>query len=211
MSEFWRPGDRALLRYRRLGLVSWVFPVTVVEDGPDLTALYIRPGTPTKRRTTPDGTPFPHDLPYVQRAKLPHRVGDGVWHSHHALVLVRPGEAHDVRLFWTEGWEFRGWYVNLQQPVRRSAVGFDSVDHIVDIVVGPDGSWSWKDENEFAQALAIGRFDPGEVQAIRNEGQRAIRDIEGRRWPFDGSWLDWRPDPTWPVPAMPPNWDDERR
>lgn len=207
--RYWQSGEQSLIKYYRLGRLSWVFPVTVVHDGPELTALYLRPGTPTKRRTLPDGTPFPRDFSYEQRAALPHVVGDGLWHTHHALIYVQPGEAHDVRLFWSERWEFRGWYVNLQDPVRRTALGFDSVDHIVDIVVRPDGSCSWKDEDEFATALTLGRFNPDQVQAIRDEGQRVILDVEAQRWPFDGSCLDWRPDPTWPIPPIPLHWDQE--
>jgi len=202
-----RVGHQCLLRYRRLGRPSWVFPVTVVEDGPDLAALYLRPGTPTRRRVLPDGTPIPRELPYEQRAALPHVMGEGAWTTHHALILVRPGDAHDVRLFWSERWEFRGWYVNLQAPVRRTALGFDSVDHVVDIVVDPDGLWSWKDEEEFASAQRIGRFSADEAKAIRREGERVIERIDSRRWPFDGSWIHWRPDPDWPIPDVPDSWD----
>lgn len=205
--HYWRAGDQCLLRYRWKGRVSWVFPVTVVDDGPNLTALYLRPGTPTRRRVMPDGKPIPGNLPYDQRFELPHVMGDGVWHTHHALILVRPGEAHDVRLFWSESWEFRGWYVNLQDPVRRGPSGFDSVDHVVDIVVSPDGSWSWKDEDEFVSAQRHGRFSEDQARAIRGEGERVIEGIEARRWPFDGSWLDWRPESDWTVPLMPPIWD----
>jgi uncharacterized protein DUF402 len=35
---------------------------------------------------------------------------------------------------------FRGWYVNLQSPFRRTAYGVDIVDHTLDIVVRPDRS-----------------------------------------------------------------------
>lgn len=46
-------------------------------------------------------------------------------------------------LFWdAASWAFRGWYVNLQEPLRRTAVGHDMRDQALDIVIAPDGSWS---------------------------------------------------------------------
>ena len=35
------------------------------------------------------------------------------------------------------------------------------------------------------------------------EGERAIHDIESGAWPFTGEWHEWRPDPSWPAPALP--------
>jgi hypothetical protein len=185
-------------------------PVTVVHDGPDFTSLYLRPGTPVRKRVMPDGSPIPRDLPYAERAKLPHIVGVGAWQHNHALIIVRDGEAHDIRLFWAEeNWTFRGWYVNLQDPVKRVPVGFDTADHVLDIAVAPDFTWSWKDEHEMAEAIAIGRFSAPEAEAIRAAGERVIPDIEAHRWPFDSSLTGWRPNPEWPVPAIPATWNED--
>lgn len=207
--RFWNMGDQVLIRYRR-GPTSPAYPVTVVHDGPDHTALYLRPGTPVRRRVRPDGSPIPRDLPYAEAVNIPQRLGLGVWEHNHALVIVRPGDAYDIRLFWAEAdWAFRGWYVNLQDPVRRVPTGLDTADHVLDVQVAPDGSWSWKDEHELAEAIRIGRFSQPEADAIRAAGESVIPDIEARRWPFDGSLIDWRPDPAWPVPTIPPAWNDD--
>lgn len=158
----------------------------------------------------PDGSPFSRRLPYREAVQVPLRVGDGRWRQHHALIVFREGEAHDVRLYWAEDdWAFRGWYVNLQAPVKRVPAGFDTADHILDIDVSPNRQWSWKDEDELTVALAIGRFSEDEATAIRAEGERVILDIEVRRWPFDASLVDWRPDPAWPVPTVPEGWNDD--
>ena len=205
----WQPGNQILVRYRRRGPVSYAYPVTVVHDGPDHTALFLRAGTPIKRRVMPDGTPFQRRLPYAEAVQLPLRVGDGVWGHNHALILLREGDAHDIRLFWGEvDWAFRGWYVNLQRPVTRVPTGLDTADHVLDIWVEPDGRWSWKDEDEMATAVELGRFTAGEAAAIRAEGERVIAAIEARKWPFDTSLVDWRPDPSWPVPVVPGNWNE---
>ena len=203
----WQPGDQILYRYRRLRPVSYALPVTVVGDDPGQAMLYLRPGTPIKRRVTPDGSPIPRDIPYADQAHIPFLVGDGTWTVNHALILVRPDDAFDIRLFWHEDWTFRGWYVNLQDPVRRVTTGLDTADHILDIAVAPDRSWRWKDEHELADAIRIGRFKPDEAAAIRAAGERVIPRIEAGAWPFDDSLTGWRPDPAWPVPELPPNWN----
>jgi uncharacterized protein len=204
----WQPGGQVLLRYRRLGPVSYALPVTVVGDELGQITLSLRPGTPIKRRVMPDGAPIPRDLPYAERARLPH-VGDGTWTDNHALILIQPGDAFDIRLFWHEDWTFRGWYVNLQDPVRRVPTGFDTADHILAVAVAQDRSWRWKDEHELADAVRIGRFTPGEAAAIQATGEQVIPRIEAGAWPFDDSLTGWRPDPAWPIPNLPPNWNDD--
>jgi hypothetical protein len=180
----------------------------VVHDGPDYTSLYLRAGTSIKRRVGEDGKPLPRSLSYGERLALPHLVGDGTWARTHALILFRDGEANDVRLFWSEEWEFRSWYVNLQRPVVRTRFGFDTSDHVLDVSVSPDLSWRWKDEDEFAEAIALGRFTVHEGEQIRAEGERVIDDIEHRRWPFSEPFIDWRPPVDWEMPALPDDWNE---
>ena len=44
-----------------------------------------------------------------------------------------------IGLFWEDATDlFRGWYFNLQTPLRRSNVGFDLFDYFLDVVVRPD-------------------------------------------------------------------------
>jgi NAD(P)H-flavin reductase len=49
---------------------------------------------------------------------------------------------HAVWVFW-EGAsrDLAGWYVNIQEPFRRTSIGFDTQDLELDIVIEPDGSW----------------------------------------------------------------------
>ncbi|MGH2558391.1 MAG: DUF402 domain-containing protein [Thermomicrobiales bacterium] len=204
----WTPGDAIVLRYRKRGCISWATPVRVIEDAPECVALYMAAETPRKRPVQLDGTPIPRSLPYEERHALPWRLGDTVWRETAVLMLTRPGAAHSFWAFWRGvDWSFRGWYVNLQAPLRRTAVGFDSEDHLLDVVVAPDLSWAWKDEDEFAAAQRIGRFSPDQATAIRTEGEAAIRAIERRAWPFDAGWESWRPDPSWAIPTLPAGWD----
>ena len=208
----WRSGDRILLRYFRNGQVSYAYPATVVADNAFGTMLFLREGSPMKRRIQPDGAPIPRDMPYATRAVIPHAVGDTIWRENHALVILREGVAHDIRLFWRAAdWTFRGWYVNPIEPPRRTPIGFDTSDHILDLVVRPDRTWEWKDVQDFADATAYGRFTDGEAEAIRAEAARLIPDIEAGAWPFDDSLIDWRPDPAWwsELPTMPETWNED--
>jgi predicted RNA-binding protein associated with RNAse of E/G family len=125
------------------------------------------------------------------------------------LILSCPGDAYSVQLFWTRGgWEFACWYIDLQEPLRRTHLGFDTRDHIVDAVVSPDrSSWRWKDEVEMAWSVEHGRLTPEQAAEIRDEGERAVAHLLADKDGFYSQWLTWVPDPSWPVPHIPPGWD----
>ena len=36
--------------------------------------------------------------------------------------------------------------------------GLETMDHALDVIVEPDGTWRWKDEDDFAEAQALGVF-----------------------------------------------------
>ena len=85
-------------------------------------------------------------------------------------------------LLWTAEDRRRVWYVNLQDPLRRTPLGFDTVDHALDVVVELDrSSWRWKDEEELAEAVRDGLFTPEEAADFRAWGERAVERILGRR------------------------------
>ena len=193
-----QPGDPVLLRGVHRGRIRWAMPHALVEQREDGVALYTAPGTRGKV--------------LVDRASYAasNRLRDHVWHTHHVLRLTPWGASHSVDLFWEEGsFTFRGWYVNLQAPLRRTPLGFDTTDHDLDLVVEPDGSWWLKDEEELAAAAHVGAFSAEEVRAIHAEAQAAIRRVERRAPPFgDESWLRWRPQAEWPLPVLPPGWDE---
>ena len=111
-----------------------------------------------------------------------------VWGHHHVLSLTRRGDAHALWLMWREDWEFRCWYVQLQAPVVETSTGLETMDHALDVLVEPDGSWRWKDEDDFEEAQRLGVFTAEEAAAVRAEGERVIA---ARPWPT--GWEDWRP------------------
>jgi len=196
------------MRFFNGGRISWAKPMIVVEDSDELVALYLPAWTPIKRRLGLDGLPVTRSIAFAERVRRPWTLGDGVWAGTSVLQLVKPGQARSYWAFWRGAHEeFLAWYVNLQEPLRRSAIGFDTADHVLDIEVEPDLTWRWKDEDEFAEAQQFGLFTPEEAAAIRAEGEAAIAVIEARGWPFADGWEMWRPDPAWPAPTLPDGWD----
>jgi hypothetical protein len=131
-----------VLRFSWEGRLSWIEPVTVVEDSPELIALYLAMDTPIKRPVGADGLPIPRFQSYESQDQVPWQLGDDRWAEHSVLWLARPEEAHAIGLFWRGAErEFVGWYGNLQAPLVRTAVGFDSMDYVLDVDIAPDRSW----------------------------------------------------------------------
>ena len=64
------------------------------------------------------------------------------------------------------------------------------------------------EDDEFAEAIAMGRFAPEEAEAIRAEGRAAAAAIEAGAWPFNEGWEQWGPDPTWTVADLDAAWED---
>ena len=174
----------------------WLATVaTVVEDSDELLATYIPEGSPFAFPPSADGRPHPWS-------------GRPCWEGNGVLMLQRPGEAFAVWHFWHGPHRvFTGWYLNLQEPFRRTAIGYDTQDLELDILVSPDGGWERKDEELLDGHIAGGRFDREQVEAILRLGD----DIEGklaqgRRW-WDDRWAKFIPDPGWVSPTFPGGWE----
>ncbi len=206
----WQPGDVVALRHLNAGRVSYVWPMTVIADTPDEIALYIARGTPTRRRVHLDGRPLDRTRPYAERWATPWRLGRGEWFGSSVLQLARPGEPRPYWAFFEpDTWAFEGWYVNLEEPLRRTRIGFDTVDRVLDLVIEPDlSAWRWKDEDELADAVQVGRFTAAEAAGVRRDGEEALRALESRSWPFDRGWEAWRPEAVCAVPRLREEWAD---
>ncbi|MFE7755722.1 DUF402 domain-containing protein [Streptomyces sp. NPDC057418] len=205
----WAPGDRILWRYRDNGgdrPVHICRPVTVVQDTEELLAVWLAPGTECVKPVLADGTQV-HAEPLATRYTRPRTTVRSRWSGTGVLKVARPGDPWSVWLFWDRGWLFRNWYVNFEEPRSRWAGGVDSQDHFLDISVHPDRSWRWLDEDEFAQAQRVGLIDGATARQVREAGRAAAEVIRGWGTPFRDGWEQWRPDPQWPVPPLPDDWD----
>ena len=202
MTRLWQPGDHILLREISLGKVWSGRPYTVVEDTPCRLLLYSAAGVRWMRPARPDGTNL--------RMREPAWVlKEDAWRTE-ALRIVTPGSRHSVLLLWTEGFrELLLWYVNLEDPLVRTPIGFDYLDQLLDIEIAADlSAWRWKDEDEFQEAIAGGLLTPRHADVIRTEGEGVIAALNDRRSPFDEPWPQWRPEPGWRLPGFPEGWSD---
>jgi hypothetical protein len=86
-------GDHIVLRGVWRRRLWWAIPVTVVQDKPDLIALYWPSGAPDKN---PEKRLTPRDLLSTKRPDLVERK----WGDTNVLMLATPGEAHAVYAMW---------------------------------------------------------------------------------------------------------------
>ncbi|MGC4875603.1 DUF402 domain-containing protein [Micromonospora sp. DT43] len=192
-------GDVVVRREILRGEVWFGYPTICVEDSPDLLALYLPPGA---EFGFPTSGVFPCGRHPWETA------GHTAWQGHGKVMVQRPGEAHSVDVFWTGPQrDFAGWYFNLQDPLRRTPIGVDTLDHELDLWWGADADrYVFKDVEMFAQRLVEGRY-PGMADAIRGEGDRIAALLDaGQRW-WNPAWARWQPDPAWPTPRLPADWD----
>jgi hypothetical protein len=206
---FHQPGDVVTLRWRRHDPADLVAPVRVVEHDAHRAVLYLAAGSPIKAQATRDGQRLKRSTPFLERERLVGGLADDAWTHNHTLMIHEPHRLGAVWLFWAEAdWSFNGYYVNLQAPLERSPAGFDTADYLLDLVVAPDLSWRWKDEDEFAIAIEHELISPVLLHAARAEGRRFIGEIEAGQWPFGHGLEAWRPEPGWTVPELPANWSE---
>jgi hypothetical protein len=197
------PGDAAVIREVWDGRVFEARPCVVVDDRADKTTLFVPRGTICA-------------VP-VDDAGARVRVPSGVWGwsrrptTSAVLSFAWPEVPYAVLLIWSPGDPRPRWYVNLQAPLARTTLGFDTTDHVLDVLIPPDRSgWRWKDEQELAEVVSLGLFSPEEAAGFRWWGRRAVEHVLLRQPPFDLEWDGWLPDPAWPIPELPAGWDERR-
>jgi hypothetical protein len=205
------PGRTVLYRNTQHGRVVNVRPCRVVSDDERGLLLWVARGTPVVVEVADDGRRV-RQMPFAEWAGLGRRMVPGTWEGPGILKFVPPDVDHSVWFFRDDAGRFAGWYVNLEERAVRwddgAVAGIDVVDQDLDVDVEPDRTWHWKDEDEFAERLALPEhyWVPDE-QAVWAEGRRVIKQVEAGEFPFDGTWTDFTPDPSWPVPDLPPGWD----
>ena len=97
--------------------------------------------------------------------------------------------------------------MNFQLPFQRNPCAVDTLDLDLDLVIRPDFSYKWKDRDDYQNAISHGVIPVEWTREIESATVEVMERLEKRRYPFDGSWLDWKPDPAWQPPKLPENWD----
>lgn len=197
------PGASVALRDVLHGRVWAARPVTVVRDAEEGWMFHIPPGARWF-------APWRDGVGWI-RAKGPHAVWElrpRTWMQAHVLSVAWPGVGHAVLHFWSPRWRPLYWYVNVEAPLRRSEVGFDTLDHDLDVLIEPDrSSWRWKDEEDVEEGVRTGAYTREQADGFRREAERGLRRVLDREPPFDRDWWSWRPDPAWATPTLPDGWD----
>jgi len=207
MSEasHWKEGDVIVFRGVGHKKIWYALPVFVVQDTRNLVAVYWPAGTHAKVRMKSTG----ERVTPVDAIRTPMELIDYTWKRTDVLMLITPEAAHAVYVMWEEGHRnFLCWYVNLQDPICRTPIGFDTRDHVLDIVINPDrSSWHWKDEEDLEDAVAVGLFSGEEASKIRAEGERVISLLRENRPPFCDGWEKWSPPSHWGIAQLAGTWN----
>jgi hypothetical protein len=198
----WNPGQGVILREVWRQQVYSIIPLRVAQDSLGWSALYLPPKSVALWPHTPEGVTI--RIPANEWV-----LRGGPWEGGEVLYLVQPGLGYTAIGFWNQDQRFDHWKVDLVEPLRRTSLGFDYMDQLLDILISADRStWRWKDEDELFQAQALGIFTAGQVRELYRRGEQAIRAIQGHEPPFDAGWEHWQPDPAWRVPFdLPEGWD----
>jgi hypothetical protein len=202
--SYFHPGQTVVIREIWDGKIWGAQPVIVVRDQPDLMAFYATFDTITKMPCTPDGG----RVRASDRAASRWVLLDRGWNNLNLLRLNILGSIYSVIIFWSNPDMVQySWYINLEDPLRRTSQGFDFLDLFLDVIVKPDLSgWHWKDEDELEEAVSLGLISEEKAAAMRTEGERVVAWLRSGKSPFNG-WEKWRPDPSWKVPVLPDDWD----
>lgn len=184
------------------GRIEICWPCRVVADRSDLVALFIAGGS--SYRADPKKTAAQKSV--APRRPTPERTD--AWRND-TLRLMFPGRRHSVLLFWEGRGDLRRfvrYFVNMEEPFRRTPIGFDTQDHTLDVNVTPTLEWQWRDESELESHVEHGFYTTDLAGAVRREGEQAIDEIVRGRHPCL-QWQSWAPNPEWATPAIPGGWD----
>jgi predicted RNA-binding protein associated with RNAse of E/G family len=206
----WQPGQTILVQDVWRGLLWTARPLTVVQDHGDFLALWMPEGTVWQGSVSPPTRPRSEER--AERVLSSLELCDWVLQERQLglslLWLLEADTGYAVTLSFDEAGDARNryWYVNLQEPFRRTAHGIETMDLMLDVIVRRDGSWSWKDEDEFEGACQRGLVSAEKSLWLREQGLRAIERINANEEPFSDRWRKWRPDPSWHTPVLPDDW-----
>jgi hypothetical protein len=210
-TKTWNSGDNVTLRGIYNHRVSYIQSAVVVHDRPEEVALVILPGAEC---FAPEGyINGKHGAAGRWDRWNAYQEGDWemqrfVWHTNRLLILLEPDKYYASYYFWqADKNQFLCYYVNFQLPFHRTRIGFDSFDLELDIIIEPTYEWRWKDLDDYQRGIECGILRQEWVQEIDAAKHEVFENLEKRQYPFDGSWLDWMPDPNWSPPKLPANWD----
>jgi predicted RNA-binding protein associated with RNAse of E/G family len=208
MKNTFSRGQPIVVREMWQGKIWTARPAIMIQDNPELIALYIHANISSKRRTGLNGDHITAEERKNNSWTLREITQSGVFHC---IRLTIPGESYSVLLFWnTKDNNLRYWYINLEDPeipMRRTAIGFDCFDRILDLIIQPDlKDWRWDNEDELREAVEVGLISAEQAKALYAKGEDVRDLIMSGKSIFNG-WENWNPDPKWSLPVLQDGWD----
>jgi hypothetical protein len=161
-------------------------PSLIAHDDAELTALWLPPGLTFAIGDALFGE-WTYELRVLKRGQI---------------RLLRRGEPFSVFLFFNGDASFRGWYVNIEREQRRTPLGFDYEDDLLDVWRPVRGEPELLDEDELEEAVGRSFVSKERAEEIRVNAERVLADP-----PWPTGWEEWTPQPGWQVPDLPPGWE----
>jgi uncharacterized protein DUF402 len=174
-------------------------PVYVVEDTDEALVTYLPSGAEfgffDGRWPTPDGR-----HPWSPKER---------WSGHGCLMVQRPHDHYAVWHFWSgPDRTFSHWYINIQTAFVRTAFGYDTQDLELDIVISPDGTWVYKDQDVLVDRVNEGRFSTSFVNWIESIGESLGAALRAGEQLWDRDWSTWEPPAEWVDTDLPAAWQN---
>jgi hypothetical protein len=95
------------------------------------------------------------------------------------LRISRRNDPFSVHLFRQQDDSFRGWYVNLERPQRRTSLGFDYEDELLDIWCELGKEPELLDEDELEEAVRRDLFSAERAAEVRANAEGLLRTRPG--------------------------------
>ena len=200
-------GQAVVRRDTFRGRLSSAWPARVVHDSGDELAWATWPGVEILASTTQIASVrAPRDSPRYHSLR---ETADGTQSlatdklKATILGLQTPDSYFSVYLFFDADGLFRKWYVNFERPIQRTPIGFDTTDLILDLVIQPDRTHRWKDEEEYDYGREIGLVDDTDHMEIEKAKDRVFAMLDQCSGPFAEPWTRWKRDQSWTLPTLP--------
>jgi protein associated with RNAse G/E len=203
----WKSGEvvawRGIFRER----IWHVQPTIVVKDSPSELLLTLLPGTEciTEEHYPQGKKSESRRWFFVDREW---NLATYTWRTNRLLLRLEPQKFYSTIFFWDDAsGEFRCYYINFQTPFQRKHLSVDTLDLDLDLIIQPDFRFEWKDVDDYKKVIEYHVISPEWIQGIERDTAEVFERVNNRRYPFDGSWLDWTPEPAWVPPSLPEGWD----
>jgi predicted RNA-binding protein associated with RNAse of E/G family len=184
------PGEVVEIREVRDAKIWTVRPVTVVEDTDEAFVSYLAPGTLCQ---------YPVGVTHGEKCFQMWLSGEWelekkVFNPPGVLRIAPTGAPFEVFASVDSAIGVTRWYVNFQEPLRRRAHGFDTMDETLDLIVSSDlTTWHRDDEDELELAAAMGVYSEDDVRRLVATCVTLEDQLARGAVPWDLRWSTWVP------------------